>query len=381
MSRLNTFLTGIRVLDLSRHLPGPLATLLLADMGADVLKIEPPDGDELRRMGPGAESGESAYFKAVNAGKTSTTIDLKHPEQRKAFCALVRSADVLVESFRPSVMARLRLGYGDVRALNPRLVYCSLSGFGESGPLSAAAGHDINYVAQSGVLHHNGGGSAHGFDPPIADCTAALFAATTILGALHGRMASGRGCHIDLGIADAMMPLQIFHLAAFGMNGDPPQPSSGLLNGGAAYYRTYETSDGRRVSLGAIEPKFWAAFCCAAGRPDWAARQCEPFPQQPLIGEIAALFRALTLEECNARFGPADCCYAPVLDLKEAVESPRVQDRGLVLRGAGGIIQALFPALVDGQRPSPRTPLRQEDRPAGEPALAGRDAQARSPKT
>lgn len=358
MSRLNGFLHGVRILDLSRHLPGPLATLLLGDMGAEVLKIEPPAGDEMRVMGPLGANGRSVYFDAVNAGKTTRQLDLKQPDGRLAFLDLVQTADVVIESFRPGVMSRLGVGYETLKASNPQLIYCSLNGFGERGPLSQRAAHDVNYLSLAGTLFQNDGGDTPFFDPPVADCAGALFAALTIVGALHGRARDGKGCHIDLALADVTMPLQVFHLAALAHSGAPPQPSEELLNGGAACYRVYRTADDRRVSLGALEPKFWRAFCAAASRPDWEARHRDPLPQTGLTSAVAAMFRRLTLAECEQRFGSADCCFAPVLDLQEALDSAHVRARGLVQRTAAGALQALFPALVDGEPPMPRASIR-----------------------
>jgi crotonobetainyl-CoA:carnitine CoA-transferase CaiB-like acyl-CoA transferase len=340
MSRLNQFLQGTRVLDLSRHLPGPLATLFLADMGAEVLKVEPPAGDELRDMGP-RDAERPVYFEAVNAGKSTRRLDLKHPDARREFLELVATADVLIESFRPGVMARLGLAYDRLHARNPQLIYCSLNGFGVTGPLAEAAAHDINYLALAGALFHNDEGGTPFFDPPVADCAGALFAALAIVGALHARARDGNGCHIDLALADAVMPLQVCHIAALAATGVVPRPAEGLLNGGAACYQVYETADDRRISLGALEPKFWRAFCAAAGRPQWEAQHRAPLPQTRLIGEVAAMFRGLTLKQCEERFADADCCWAPVLDLAEAVQSPHVRARGL------------------GERPAPRPPLRQ----------------------
>ncbi len=359
MSRLNGFLRGVRVLDLTRHLPGPLAALLLADMGADVLKIEPPDGDAMREMGPRRGDGRSAYFTAVNAGKTTRRLDLKRAEGQAALLDLVKTADVLIESFRPGVMTRLGAGYDTLKTANPRLIYCSLNGFGDTGPLAAMAAHDLNYVALAGALPPIGpDGSLP--DTPLADCAGGLFAALAIAGALHGRARDGRGCHLDLALVDAVMPLQVLPLAALGAAGAAAAPAEGLLNGGAACYHVYETVDGHRVTLGAIEAKFWRAFCTAAGRPEWEARHDEPLPQRTLIAEVGSMFRRLTLAECERRFVPADCCFAPALDLSQAIDSPHVRSRGLVHRTADGEIQALFPALVDGEAPAPRAPLREE---------------------
>jgi crotonobetainyl-CoA:carnitine CoA-transferase CaiB-like acyl-CoA transferase len=358
MSRLNSFLDGIKVIDLTHYLPGPLATLLLADMGADVLKIEPPTGDEMRKQGPRDAEGHAIYFEAVNAGKTARVMNLKDPAERAAFVELARSADVLFEGFRPGVMRRLGLGYDTLSAVNPRLIYCSISGFGKSGPLAQRAGHDVNYLALGGVLHRNGAADPIYFDPPVGDCTSSLVALSAVLGALHARARDGKGCEIDLAIADAVMPFQVFALADLGCRDVVAAPRSTYLNGGAAYYQIYATRDRRHVALGAIEPKFWAAFCTAAGRPDWIARQADPPPQHALTAELARFFADLTLEDCTRRFEAADCCLTPVLDLREAMRQPHFRRRGLVHDAGAGGLQALFPALVDGEPPRPRARLR-----------------------
>jgi crotonobetainyl-CoA:carnitine CoA-transferase CaiB-like acyl-CoA transferase len=350
VSRLREFLKGIRILDLSRHLPGPLLTLFLADMGADVLKIEPPAGDELRVLGPPGPNGRSVYFDAVNAGKTTRRMDLRDATVRAEFLELVRGSDILIESFRPGVMTRLGVGYETLTAVNRRLIYCSLNGFGVSGPLAQTPAHDVNYLALAGALDHN----ADFFDPPVADCAGSLFAAVAVLGALHQRAADSNGCHLDVALGDAVMPLQLFQLAELALTGATAPPRAGLLNGGAACYRIYETADRRRVSLGALEPKFWRAFCAAANRPDWERRHGDPLPQDALAAEISAMFAGLTLVECNKRFAAANCCFAPVLDLSEAIQSTHVRNRGVVHRTKTGSLQALFPAVVDGEPPEPR---------------------------
>ena len=356
-SRLNRFAAGIKVLDLSSFLPGPLASLLLADMGAEVLKIEPPSGDAMLQIGPRDAAGKPLFHGAVNAGKTVRRMDLKQPEVRAEFLHLVAGFDVLIEGFRPGVMKRLGLDYAVLREVNPRLVYCSLSGYGASGPMAHAAGHDANYLAASGVLYRNGETMPYPGDPPLADVSGSLFGVIAILGALRARDADGRGCEIDIGLADTPMPLQQFAIAEHGLNGRVAQRNETYLNGGAAYYHVYATQDGRHVALGAIEPKFWAAFCNAVDRPDWAARQTETLPQKVLIADVAALIATMTMDECVARIGPADCCFSPILDLGEAVASPLHQGRGLVRQTPDGRLQALFPAKVDGLPPATRPKL------------------------
>jgi crotonobetainyl-CoA:carnitine CoA-transferase CaiB-like acyl-CoA transferase len=356
-SRLASFIQGIRVLDLSRHLPGPLATLLLADMGAEVTKIEPPSGDEMRQIGPQGAEGTSHAFQAVNAGKTTRRLDLKSESGREAFLALAATADVLVESFRPGTMERLGLGAETLRAENPGLIYCALSGYGRSGPWMDRAGHDLTYLAQTGILDAMGHPGVP--YPPPADINGGLFATIAILGALNARARDGKGCVLDLALADAPMPTLVFSLAELGVSGDLIGGAQGLLGGGAAYNNVYRTADDGKVALAAIEPKFWASFCRAAFRPDWLARQSEPLPQHALGAEIAAMFAALTLAEAVARFEPADCCFAPVAAFDHALHGFHATARGLLATGADGRLQALFPAVVDGQRPPPRPPLRE----------------------
>ena len=359
MSALNSWLAGLRVLDLSQYLPGPLATLFLADFGAEVVKIEAPRGDEMRNLGPRDVHGQPIFYNAVNAGKTVRRMDLKDAQAREEFLALVDASDVLLESFRPGVMARLGLDFEVLAKRNPRLVYCSLSGYGIGGPLEQAAGHDANYLAQAGVLHRNGDAAPMYFDPPIADTTGSLFAVIAILGALRGRDRSGRGCAIDIGLADVAVPLQIFPVADYGARGYSPGRNETYLNGGAAYYRIYSTRDGRHVALGAIEPKFWKSFCETARYPEWIARQAEEVPQHALTRDLAAFFEGLTLGECLGRFADADCCLSPVLSIAESLTSPHFTQRGLVRRAPNGDLQPLFPARVDGLPPQARPPVRE----------------------
>jgi alpha-methylacyl-CoA racemase len=361
VSRLNQFLSGVRVIDLSRYIPGPFSSLLLADMGAEVLKIEPPAGDEMKTLGPRDAAGRPVYYRAINAGKTVLQMDLKRDETLGAFIDLVRTADILIEGFRPGAMARLGLDYETLRVHNPRLIFCSLSGYGASGPMAQVAGHDGNYLGLSGIEDRNGSDGPIVIDPPIADTTGSLFATIAILGALNARQRDGRGCKIDLALADVVMPLQLFQIAELGANGTVPRREGSYLNGGAAYYRFYRTADGRHVMLGAVEPKFWQNFCEIAGRPEWTARQSDPIPQHGLMREVAAYLETLTSEESLGLFGSADCCFSLVLTLAEAVESPHHRQRGIVRHVGSDVLQALFPALVDDQAPSPRPPLQAPD--------------------
>ena len=358
MSALNSWLAGLHVLDLSQYLPGPLAGLFLADFGADVVKIEALRGDEMRNLGPRDDAGRPIFYDAVNAGKTVRRMDLKDAQTRDEFLTLVDTSDVLLESFRPGVMARLGLDFATLAKRNPRLVYCSLSGYGIGGPLEQAAGHDANYLAQAGVLHRNGDAAPMYFDPPIADVTGSLFAVIAILGALRGRDQTGRGCVIDIALVDVAVPLQIFPVADYGARGYSPGRNETYLNGGAAYYRIYATRDGRHVTLGAIEPKFWTSFCATAQHPEWIERQAEPLPQHALTSDLAGFFVGLTLAECVERFANADCCLAPVLTIAESLASRHFTQRDLVRRAPNGDLQPLFPARVDGVAPQIRPAVR-----------------------
>lgn len=358
-SRLHGFLAGVRVLDLSRHLPGPLATLLLADMGAEVTKVESPTGDEMRSIGPTGPNGRSLFFDAVNAGKRSVRLDLKTADGVASLRALAAGSDVMVESFRPGVMARFGLGADVLRAANPGLVCISLSGYGQDGLMRGVGGHDANYLALNGILSASGSAASPSYPhPPMADCAAALFAVSSVLGALIARGRDGLGCEIDLALVDVTMPFQLFSLAALGLDDRVPRPEQEFLNGGWACYRPYRLGDGRDVALGAIEPQFWRRFCQAAARPEWLARHAEPLPQTALIAELGAFFATMSRAECEVCFAGVDCCLSLVNDLREAVDSAHVRERRLVREHPTmGIYEAAYPVCVDGQRPDFRAPL------------------------
>jgi alpha-methylacyl-CoA racemase len=362
MSRINRFLSGIKVVDLSRHLPGPLATLLMADMGAEIIKVEPPQGEEMRFIGPLAATGNSAWFDAVNAGKTGIRLDLKNSTDRDVLLGLLKEADVLFESFRPGVMDKLGLSVAYLREFAPQLVICSLNGYGDNSPLKKDVGHDLNYLAMNGLL--DGTGTVEQTVapwPPLADCAGGLFGLSTVLAALLERERSGSGCHVEVALADSVMPLMTFSLADLGLTGRGIPRAQALLNGGAARYRTYRTADGHSVALGAVEPKFWQAFCQAADRSDWIARMDEPLPQTALQGELEAFFATQSLADCNARFAGVDCCFNQVLELSDAVNTPHIQARQLVKKNQAGEWQALYPAYVDGVAPLSRPAFREVD--------------------
>ena len=347
-SVLNTFLKGVRILDLSQYIPGPMATLMLSDMGAEVLKVEPPHGDGMQDLGPRDEDGRPVFYNALNAGKAVCRLNLKDNSDRSQFLDLLEEADVVIEGFRSGVMERLGVDYPVLRGRNPGIILCSVSGYGVGTSRSAEAGHDVNYLAMSGVLHRNGRDLPAYFDPPISDVGGALFAAIAILGALNRRLRTGEGCHIDMALADTIMPMQLMQVADFGANGTVPERGTTYLNGGAAYYQIYATKDDQHVALGSVEPKFWTAFCEASDRTDWIARISDPLPQEALINELEAYFGDLSASEVKSRYKGVDCCLSMVKDLHAAIADRQVSERQLVRHGPGGDLQSLFPAWIDG---------------------------------
>lgn len=360
---LQDYLAGVKVLDLSQYIPGPFATLLLADMGAEVVKVEPPQGDPMAAFEPRDPDGVSPYYKAVNAGKTIVRLDLKTPEGQAQFAHLAARADVLLESFRPGVMDRLGFGADRLRDLNPGLVHCALSGFGQTGPWRLRAGHDITYMALAGVLGLNGPADQppHMPFPPVADHISALVAVNAVLGALLRKGRTGEGAVLDVSIFESALHLN-YQALLLAVRGGGMAREGDLLNGGVACYRAYRCADGGFLAVGALEPKFWQAFCTAVGRSDWVARHTEPMPQTALIAEVAIHLEVHPLAHWAAVLDGVDCCVEPVLSPAEALDQPHVRERALASRGgiggAGGL-DLRFPAWAGGQPPMPRHRSRQ----------------------
>lgn len=356
------FLSGIRVLDLSQFLPGPFAAQMLADMGADVLKVEPPKGDPMRALNPVTNAREPAPFHAViNAGKRIVRIDLKSDDGRSALENLVEKTDVLLESYRPGVMDRLGFGWKRLRELNPGIVHCALSGYGQNGPLRLASGHDMNYIAMTGALQVTGPAEKpQAAFPPVADMGGALQAVIAIQGALIARSRTGEGAFLDVAMADTILSWQASAMTQSdlaGKDGKPqPRRARELLTGGAACYQTYKTSDDRFISIGAIEEVFWKNFCEALDRSDWVSRQLEPLPQDDLINEVAGVIAKQPGSHWDELFSTVDCCYHPVLTYEEVADWPQVRDRQLVDGGRGGrqFKGIRFPVWTDEQPPQPR---------------------------
>lgn len=333
-------LSSLRVLDFTTLLPGPFATLLLADLGADVVRVEAPDRPDLARLLPPFDGDASAWHALLNRNKRSMTLDLKQPGAAEVVKRLVQRYDIVVEQFRPGVMDRLGVGYDALRAANPRLIYCAITGYGQTGPYRNRAGHDLNYLALAGILSHTGRADSGppGLGVQVADVGGGSFGAITgILAAVIQRQLSGVGQMVDVSMFDLALAWNSVAAAEFLASGENPGYESGLLNGGTLY-DTYRTSDGRYLAVASLEDKFWRGFCQAIGRPDLSDRGIfGPAAGQPgLKDEIAAAIAQRTLAEWQAIFAPLDVCVELVLTVEEALAHPQTAARGLVIETPRG---------------------------------------------
>ena len=344
-------LDGIKVLDLSRLLPGALCTQHLADMGADVLKIEDPGlGDYSRWIKPLIKA-HSGFFLTVSRNKRAMKLDLKKPDGKEVFAKLARDADVVFESFRPGVVDRLGIGYDDVCKINPRIVYCSLSGYGQDGPYRERAGHDVNYCSYAGVTEQTGewDGAPALLNFQIADLAGgSLSSVMGILAALVDQQRTGKGRYVDVSMTDCTLAHAVITLARMGIEGAPRARGDDYLTGGIPSYGIYETADSRFVSLGALEPKFWNAFCAAIDRPDLADCGETWGDEGRSIGaELAIVFKSQTQAYWTAFGKRVDCCLAPVLSLQESMENEQIQARGMFVTDQhptdGEVLQFAFP--------------------------------------
>ena len=320
-------LTGIKVVDLSQFLPGPMLTGMMADQGATVVKVEPPGGDPARAMGPFID-GVSIWFANLNRGKTSVTLDLKSDAGRDALWALLADADVMVEGFRPGVIARLGFGAAAVRARYPRLVYASISAFGQSGPLANHPAHDIGVQALGGALSVNDGPDGTPVVPgvPSADMAAGLTGLAAVLMALLARERTGQGDSVDISMLGSLLPWSA-HIAGSALAGGPaPDSATQRSLGGAAFYNVYTCRDGRQIVLAGREAKFVANLLTALGRPDLIPLGDLPpgAAQAPLRTFLTATFRTRDRDEWVAWFATLDVAFAPVLDFAEALAMPGI---------------------------------------------------------
>lgn len=334
-------LQGVRVLDLTRLLPGPVATMHLADMGAEVIKIEDPGiGDYARTMGH-VRHEVSQFFIAVNRGKEELRLDLKNPSQRDTFLSMVETADVVVESFRPGVMDKLGVGWNALKQRNPKLVMCAISGYGKDGPFAQLAGHDINYVGMAGMLEQNVGPDGVPALPnlQVGDLLGGAQAAVQgILAALIGARATGQGRFVDVSMTDAVFAHNIMPLVAVNNFGKPAAPGRDLLTGGVPCYNVYRTSDNRFMAVGALELKFWETCCDVLGRPDLKARHWSLGQEiggtdaAMVKADLDAMFAQHPLSYWTEKFASADCCVTPILRADEAINHPLFQARMMVER-------------------------------------------------
>jgi crotonobetainyl-CoA:carnitine CoA-transferase CaiB-like acyl-CoA transferase len=369
-----TALDGIRVVDVTRYIPGPYATMLLGDLGADVVKIEePPIGDPTRAVRPVA-GDDSAVHASLNRNKRSVLVDLRHEAGAGLVRTLASQADVFVEGFRPGTLARRGLGPDELLRANPRLVYCSVSGYGQDSPLSSRAGHDVNYLARGGLLE----GAATPSRPAvaqIADMTGGLLALAGILSALLARERTGRGQHVDVSLLRGALGLMTVPLARLEAGGE----ADAELTGSYACYNVYRCRDSRALSVGALEPKFWEALCRALGHEDRIPRQWE---KEPGRGETLALFArtfaSRKRDEWVSALNDVECCVEPVLEPQEALAEAQAQG-ALVSQPSGAamlrVVGAPFglrdtPALL--RRPAPKAGEHTDEilREAGYPAEA-----------
>lgn len=331
-------LSHLKVLDFSTLLPGPYATMMLADMGAEVLRVEAPDRLDLTRVMPPHDGGVSTAHAYLNRGKRTLVLDLKKQGSADTVKQLVADYDIVVEQFRPGVMGRLGIGYDELKAINPRLIYCAITGYGQTGPYKDRAGHDINYLALAGVSSHCG--RKTGGPPPlgiqVADVAGGSHHAVMgILAAVVHRQQTGEGQYIDISMTDAAFALNAMAGAACLAGGLEPEPESSLLNGGS-FYDYYQTRDQRWLSVGSLEPQFSARLCDTLGLPEMKSHALSQDPQHQQEMKVA-LKKAIggkTLAEWQDIFARQDACVEPVLTLSEAAEHPQLKARNMVIEVA-----------------------------------------------
>lgn len=330
-------LAGIKVLDFSTLLPGPMATLFLADAGAEVIKIERPGrGDEMRSYDP-KWNGDGVNFAMLNRGKKSVAVDLKDPAEVARLEPLFREADIVMEQFRPGVMDRLGIGYEALRKLNPKIVYCAITGYGQTGPKHRVAGHDLNYIGDAGLLALSMGTQEHPTVPPalIADIAGGAYpAVVNILLALRERDRTGKGAFLDISMSDSLFPFLYWAMGQGMVTGKYPGNGNDLVTGGGARYQLYPTSDGAMVAAAPIEQKFWEAFCEAIGLTT-DLRDDARDPAQTK-GAVAGIIAGKTADHWRDVFAVADCCCSIVKTVDEAMQDPHFKARGLFDRRVSG---------------------------------------------
>ncbi|GIV35211.1 MAG: CoA transferase [Chitinophagales bacterium] len=327
-------LKGLKIVDFTRLLPGPLATMLMADLGAEVIKIEDPDAPDYIRSFPPFIGNDSAYYISLNRGKRSVAVNYSVEEGKEIVRRLIREADVVIEQFRPGVMDALGLGYAACAQQHPRLIYVSLTGYGQTGPYAACAGHDLNYIGYSGLLETTGTKEAPVIPGgQIADVAAGSYmTVNAVLAALYARERTGKGQHLDVSMLDCVIPMMALQIASY--YGSRKEPSRGdfSLSGAIANYNVYRCADGRFVALGALEPKFWENFCDLVGKPEWKTRMLNSgADMHALKEEVAALFLSKTRDQWIQLCEGKDVCLTPVLSIAELEQDPHIRARQMLV--------------------------------------------------
>ncbi|MDJ0839881.1 MAG: CaiB/BaiF CoA-transferase family protein [Acidobacteriota bacterium] len=327
-------LSGIRVIDLTRLYPGPLGSMMLADMGAEVIKIEDNNKPDYMRHYPPYLGKTAAGYLAVNRGKRSLALEIDSPEGLAVIKRMVKEADIFVEGFRPGVLKRFGLDYESLAEVNPRLIYVSITGYGQDGPYERKAGHDLNYVGYSGVMDTMGNKTSGPLAPGVqmADVAGGAYMAVIgALAALQARQTTGKGQWVDVAMLDGVLPLATLQLAHYSAMPRPPQRGEFLLSGGTACYGIYACACGGHVALGALEPKFWQAFCHLADQPNWVKRHlCRGKENDRLEADLKALFLTRTRDEWIDLAGDADACLTPLRTLTELADDPQLKHRQMI---------------------------------------------------
>lgn len=332
---MNGLFQGVKIIDLSRLLPGPFCTQMLGDLGADVIKIEETAGGDYARWMPPKATVDGGQFLSLNRNKRSMKLNLRTQEGKDILIKLISNADVVVEQFRPGVMERLGLGYETLKKHNPRIIMCSISGYGQDGPKSQMAGHDINYLSDTGILEMIGNYKGSPVVPgiQIADVGGgSLWAAFSIAAALFAREKTGKGQYIDVSMTDAVFTFMSALAGAYFVDKNVPHRAETLLGGGFAWYYVYRTKDDRYISLGMLEAKFWESFCQAIGRADYIPIQNGPPEiQEKMKKELSELFLTKTADEWMEILAPLDACAAKVKNLEEALADEHLNHRGMII--------------------------------------------------
>jgi alpha-methylacyl-CoA racemase len=356
-------LKGLKIIDFTTLLPGPYATMVLADLGADVLRVVSGSRPDLTEFMPPCIAGTnlSCAASTLGRGKRSLALNLKDPRAGAIVLKLIKTHDILIEQFRPGVMARLGLDYETLKAVNPSLIYCSLTGYGQTGPLKNRAGHDINYLARSGIMAYSGRKATGPTLTGIQIADVASGSNNTVIGILAAvvhRLRTGEGQHIDVSMTDGVIAFNAIAGAAFLADGSETCREEGVLNGGSLY-DFYETKDGKHLSFGGLEPQFFSAFCETIGSPDLLPGGVAPRDLDRIKEEVRAILKTKTLDEWMVLFGKVDACVEPVLSLGDALRDPLVEARGLIvevnLPGGGTVKQLGHPIRYSATQPEYRS--------------------------